>query len=424
MENASGVKRKYKENKQNHNMTNRLVRLSAAALATLLLATSLTLANPATVHADPEHSAFARAGETSTSKNVAKYGMTPISGEYVKDGTWTIDVNSSSKFFRIHSAELIVKDHQMTARLTMETYSYPLLCMSTAEDAAAAPATDYIDYEDIDDWAVFTIPVKGLNTPIDCAAFSKKKKKWYSRQILFDASSLDPEALDGINLPDYDIIEGALQQAGLDPANRELTEEEKKEFLTNGNAAGILPSGNSSSGTSSSVTTAGNASTDFNYEELDTDDPFYAEATDVDLKDGRYSVNVALTGGSGRSSVSTPTLMIVEDGKAYVELLWSSPHYDWMRVGGVTYTNEAPEGSNSVFTVPIPEFDAVIPVVADTTAMGDPVAIQYSLTFYEESIGDEALIPQLAAKKVVIFAVIIIVVGFFLNMFVKKRRKA
>lgn len=383
----------------------RILRFGSALLASLVLAGGIAVVNPASVYADEEHSAYARAGETSASKKVEKYGMTPISGEYIKDGSWEIEVKSSSKFFRIHSCELIVKDHQMSAKMTMETYSYPLLCMATAEEAAAAPASDYIEYEDIDDWAVFTIPVKGLNTPIDCAAFSKKKKKWYSRQLLFDAATLEPDAWDQeIVLPDYDLIEGALTLAGIDPANGDTLSEDAQAAI---------------------ASNAANSSADqFEYEELDTDDPFYAEAASVELKDGRYSVNVSLTGGSGRSSVSTPTLMLVKDGKAYVELLWSSPHYDWMRVGGVTYTNEAEEGSNSVFTVPIPEFDAVIPVVADTTAMGDPVAIQYSLTFYEESIGDEALIPQLAAKKVVIFALIIIVVGFFLNMFVKKRRKA
>lgn len=395
-------------------------------LAALCLAGGCLAAGTVTVHADAEHSAYARAGETSSATKVEKYGMTPISGDYIKDGVWDIKVSSSSKFFRIHSCQLIVEDHEMTARMTMETYSYPLLCMATAEEAAQAPAEDYIAYEDVDDWAVFTVPVKGLNMPIDCAAFSKKKSKWYNRQILFEAASLDPKALDGIQLPDYDMIEKALENAGTDPENASsgntaTTTDSTKTGSADAATTNAATPDATSTGSPASGDTPANAG--FDYEELDTDDPFYAQAAEVNLKDGRYSVNVALTGGSGRSSVSTPTLMLVKEGRAYVQLLWSSPNYDWMRIGGVTYQNEAEEDSNSVFTVPIPAFDAVIPVVADTTAMGDPVAIQYSLTFYEESIGDEALIPQLAAKKVVIFAVIIIVVGFFLNLLVKKRRK-
>ena len=65
----------------------------------------------------------------------------------------------------------------------------------------------------------------------------------------------------------------------------------------------------------------------------------------------------------------------------------------------------------------------VIPVIADTTAMGNPVEISYSLTFYEGSIGDKGLIPQEAAKKVLIFALIIIVIGAIINHFVKMKRK-
>ncbi|MCQ2501689.1 MAG: hypothetical protein MJ117_10145, partial [Lachnospiraceae bacterium] len=221
-------------------------------LLTGLLLVGGCITSPLTVYADAEHSAYARSGETSTSKEVMKYGMTPISGEYVKDGSWEIQVVSSSKFFRIHSCELLVKDHKMTAKLTMETYSYPLLCMATAEDAAAAPAEDYIAYEDIDDWAVFTVPVKGLNMPIDCAAFSKKKSKWYNRQILFDASTLNPEALDGIQLPDYDLIEGALEKAGIDPENPDGQD---------GNQEGMSDSaGKSSAGTQGDM--AGSSSTD------------------------------------------------------------------------------------------------------------------------------------------------------------------
>lgn len=366
----------------NKAISKNLKKTLATSLAVLVLGTSLPVTT--TVYADAEHNQFARASEMSKQKKIEKYGMTPISGEYVKDGTYDVNVTSTSSFFRVHSAELIVQNGDMQARLTMETYSYPLLYLGTAEEAAEAPGSDYIDYEEVDDWYVFTIPVKGLNTPIDCASFSKKKKKWYNRKILFDASSLPSEALE-FTLPDYDLIEQKIASSG------------------------------SGEGTGADTEEGGS---------IDYDDPIYAEAAEVDLEDGRYSVNVALTGGSGRASISTPTLMTVEDGKAYVELLWSSPNYDWMRIGGVTYQNEAEEGANSVFHVPIPEFDSVVPIVADTTAMGDPVAINYSLTFYQESIGDEGLIPQIAAKKVVVFAIGIIVAGFFLNLIVKKRRKA
>lgn len=385
--------------KQNQNLLHKITKKTAAILFTACLITG-TIAEQ-NVYADAEHSEYAKSNEMSKQKEILKYGMTPISGEFIKDGTYEIEVKSTSSFFRVHSCELIVEGNEMKAKLTMETYSYPLLYMGTSEEAAAAEATDYIEYEDIDDWYVFTVPVKALNCEIDCASFSKKKKKWYNRKILFDAASLPEEALDGFVLPDYTMIQQAMSN-------------ETGETATDSNSASVSSAGENTSDNNSASDSVVNAS---------GEDSIFSQNEIVDLPDGRYSVNVALTGGSGRASVSTPTLMIVKDGQASAQLMWSSSHYDWMQINGVTYQNEAEEGGNSVFTIPIPAFDAVIPIVADTTAMGDPVAIDYSLTFYRESIGDEGLIPQVAAKKVVIFAVGIIIVGFFLNLFVKKKRK-
>ena len=148
-----------------------------------------------------------------------------------------------------------------------------------------------------------------------------------------------------------------------------------------------------------------------------------AEPMEINKPDGEYSIEVNMTGGSGRASISSPTLFIVDDGKAYARLIWSSTYYDYMIVGGERYENETTDGGNSTFTIPVSKMDRIIPVLADTTAMGDPVEIEYSLTFYQSTIGEKGLIPQEAAKKVLIFALIIIVVGGILNYFVKEKRK-
>ncbi len=146
------------------------------------------------------------------------------------------------------------------------------------------------------------------------------------------------------------------------------------------------------------------------------------EPADVNLNDGDYSVEVSLTGGSGKAFVNSPTWMKVKDGKAYATLMWSSTYYDYMIVGGEKYLNETKDGGNSTFTIPIAAFDSPFPVVADTTAMGHPVEIDYTLTFYRDTIDDKGLVPQEAAKKVLMMAAIIIVVGAVLNHFVQKRR--
>ena len=143
----------------------------------------------------------------------------------------------------------------------------------------------------------------------------------------------------------------------------------------------------------------------------------------TDLTNGEYSIQVDLEGGSGKASVSSPTLMLVKDGRMYAELQWSSSNYDYMIVDGEKFLNESEEGRNSVFTVPITVLDDKMKVIADTLAMGAPHEINYTLTFYEDSIGSKGQMPQEAAKRVVAVALIIIVGGGILNYFVNKRNR-
>lgn len=143
----------------------------------------------------------------------------------------------------------------------------------------------------------------------------------------------------------------------------------------------------------------------------------------TDLTNGEYSIQVDLEGGSGKASVSSPTLMLVKDGRMYAELQWSSSNYDYMIVDGEKFQNESEEGRNSVFTIPVTALDDKMEVIADTLAMGAPHEIDYTLTFYEASIGSKGQLPQEAAKRVVAVAMVIIVGGGILNYFVNKRNR-
>ena len=144
---------------------------------------------------------------------------------------------------------------------------------------------------------------------------------------------------------------------------------------------------------------------------------------ETDLEDGEYSIQVDLEGGSGKASVSSPTLMLVKNGRMYAELQWSSSNYDYMIVDGEKFQNESEEGRNSVFTIPVTALDDKMEVIADTLAMGAPHEIDYTLTFYEASIGAKGQLPQEAAKRVVAVAMVIIVGGGILNYFVNKRNR-
>lgn len=144
---------------------------------------------------------------------------------------------------------------------------------------------------------------------------------------------------------------------------------------------------------------------------------------ETDLEDGEYSIQVDLEGGSGKASVSSPTLMLVKNGRMYAELQWISSNYDYMIVDGEKFQNESEEGRNSVFTIPVTALDDKMEVIADTLAMGAPHEIDYTLTFYEASIGSKGQLPQEAAKRVVAVAMVIIVGGGILNYFVNKRNR-
>ena len=147
------------------------------------------------------------------------------------------------------------------------------------------------------------------------------------------------------------------------------------------------------------------------------------EGLETDMEDGEYSIQVDLEGGSGKASVTSPTLMIVKNGRMYAQLQWSSSNYDYMIVNGKKLLNESEEGRNSVFTVPIKVLDDKMEVIADTLAMGAPHEINYTLTFYGDSIGSKGQLPQEAAKRVVAVALVIIVGGGILNYFVNKRNR-
>lgn len=326
----------------------------------------------------------ATADEQTAAEAVGKYGMLPVYGIDVKDGTYPIEVESSSSMFKIIRAELTADNGNLSADITLSGAGYLKLFMGTAEEAAADDGSGYINFtEDADGKYTYTIPVKSLDTGLNCAAFSKRKEQWYNRTILFDASSLPEDAL-LVTLPDYDTIELAMK--AWDAENTEaarITEEST---------------------------------------ETQTQEP--VEAMTLDIEDGEYGIEVELSGGSGKSSVLSPTILEVKNGKAYARIEWSSSNYDYMIVGTEKYLNENAEEGNSVFHIPIAVMDDPMHVTADTTAMGTPHEISYLLHFYSESIGPKSQMPQEAAKRVVAIALVIIVGGGILNHILNKKRRA
>ena len=148
-----------------------------------------------------------------------------------------------------------------------------------------------------------------------------------------------------------------------------------------------------------------------------------AQSLTLDKENGEYSIQVDLEGGSGKASVTSPTLITVKGGEVTANIQWSSSNYDYMIVDGEKYLPVNDEGTNSEFQIPVSVMDEAMPVIADTTAMGTPHEINYTLTFYSDSIGSKSQMPQEAAKRVVAVALVIIVGGGILNYFVNKRNR-
>ena len=105
----------------------------------------------------------------------------------------------------------------------------------------------------------------------------------------------------------------------------------------------------------------------------------------LQLADGVYSVEVSLTGGSGKARVESPAPLTVSDGVCTAEIVWGSKNYDYMKVEGVQYFPINTEG-NSAFEIPVTVFDRPMAVIADTVAMSQPHEISYSLLFDSSSL--------------------------------------
>lgn len=97
------------------------------------------------------------------------------------------------------------------------------------------------------------------------------------------------------------------------------------------------------------------------------------------VQDGEYTMEVTMTGGTGRASVDSPANITVKDGLYTAEIVWSSSHYEYMTLDDVQYDPVNTEG-NSTFLIPITP-DTDITVQALTTAMSEPHLIEYVLHF-------------------------------------------
>ena len=142
-----------------------------------------------------------------------------------------------------------------------------------------------------------------------------------------------------------------------------------------------------------------------------------AQAFTLDKEDGEYSIQVELEGGSGKASVTSPTLITVKNGEVTADIQWSSSNYDYMIVDGKKYLPVNEEGTNSEFQIPVTIMDESMPVIADTTAMSVPHEIEYTLTFASDSITSGK---QAAPGQQIIYLAVVVAAGVVVVILTKK----
>jgi hypothetical protein len=154
-------------------------------------------------------------------------------------------------------------------------------------------------------------------------------------------------------------------------------------------ACGILAGCSSSSASSSSSAAASSSSASAaasaSAASSSTAASASASASKGALADGTYEVDVTLSGGSGRASVSSPAKLVVSGGAMTATIEWSSNSFDKMVVNDVEYAPTNTEG-NSTFDIPVSALDTDIAVSAETTAMSQPHMVDYTLHFDSKTV--------------------------------------
>lgn len=349
-------------------------------IITALLALTLLMAFPAVgsaVEVKTDDGQVASSSEMAPAQEIDTEDLTPVSADQIKEGDYDITVQSSSSMFNITACKLHVKDGKMTADMTLGGTGYEKLYMGTAEEAAKASDSDFIGYtEGSDGKYTYTVPVESLDKETDCAAFSKKRQKWYPRTLVFQASSLPDGAVDASVLAASK--ENAAASDDKSDKSKDSSKTDKKKYIDEKDA-----------------------------------DKSQIKYGSTKLGDGKYTIEVELKGGSGRASVKSPAEMKISSGFPTATIEWSSPNYDYMVIDNVKYEPVNSDG-NSQFKIPITKFDGGMEVIADTTAMSQPHEIQYTLNFKSDTAKRKGL--SVKTEAIILVLLVVAAIGFgFLN---------
>lgn len=114
----------------------------------------------------------------------------------IKNGSYSIEVTSSTSMFKIVDCQLTVEDKQMSAVMTLSGKGFSKVYMGTGEQARADTEDHFIDFTDNGDRHAFTVPVEALDRELDCAGMSARKETWYDHIVVFKSANIPNEAFE------------------------------------------------------------------------------------------------------------------------------------------------------------------------------------------------------------------------------------
>ena len=107
-------------------------------------------------------------------------------------------------------------------------------------------------------------------------------------------------------------------------------------------------------------------------------------ADSLGLSDGQYECEAALE-GKGRTTVLSPALITVINGKCTAHTVFSTAKIDYIIVNEEKYVPVTVEGG-AAFDIPVGIFDQKISLVVDSTAIKPATEVAYSITFFSETL--------------------------------------
>jgi len=130
--------------------------------------------------------------DSATASAAADPGLT---ANRIKDGTYSITVDTGDSMFRAVDCQLTVKGDTMTAAMTLSGTGFSHIYMGIGEQAAADTEDHLISPQVVNDRNVFTFTLSGLDKRLDCSGQSARETTWYDHVVTFQSSNIPADAI-------------------------------------------------------------------------------------------------------------------------------------------------------------------------------------------------------------------------------------